>query len=142
MLRVSFFIALLLVTSVSRGADEIPKATRFIDGEKTTFPDKSIPEGIELLVAVLDNCHETSDGTVRYAADELKKARDGDRVEWTFPKPLRVEVRGKKLVLSEVVFAGGAFWLRCGDEIHRFTKYTHDKMKPFEEWYRQTLPRD
>jgi hypothetical protein len=51
-------------------------------------------------------------------------------------------VLNKKLVVSEVVFADGVFWLVCGNGVERCTKFTFDKMTPFREWYRQTLPAD
>jgi hypothetical protein len=134
-------LALLFAPSECPG-DDLPKATRAIEGSKTTFPEKSIPEGVKALVGALESCHTRSDETVKYAVDDLKKARKGDHVRFLFPKPLGVEVLGKKLDVSEAVFADGVFWLLCGEEVVRCTKYEYDKMKRFQEWYRPTLPAD
>jgi hypothetical protein len=134
--------AALFVATTCLRADEPPKATRVIDGTKTTFPARSIPEGVKALTGVLESCHDLSDGTIKYTADDLKKAQKGDHVRFVFPRPLGVEVLNRQLVVSEVVFAGGVFWLVCGNDVERCTKYTFDKMTPFREWYRQTLPPD
>lgn len=137
-------VVLLLATSCL-GADKWPKAVRVIDGTKTTFPRKAIPRGVILLSDVLESCHDmdrTSDGTAPYTPTVLKKAKKRDHVRFLFPKPLKVTILGKKLDVSEAVFAKGAFWLVCGKLIVRCTKYTHDKWTPFLKWYRQTLPAD
>ena len=143
-MRYASAVAVLFVTTACLGADEPPKATRVIEGpkSKTTFPAKSIPEGVKLLTGVLESCHDMSDGTVKYTADDLKKAQKGDHVQFVFPKPLKVEVLGKKLEVSEAVYAEGVFWLICGKDFVRCTKYTYDKMDQFREWYRQLLPAD
>jgi hypothetical protein len=130
--------AAMLVAQGSR-ADDLPKATRVIEGAKTTFPEKSLPEGVKAFVGVLESCSDMSDGTVQYTADDLKKARKGDHVSLVFAKPLAVTVLGKRLEVSEAVFANGVFWLLCGKEVVRCTKYEYDKMERFQEWYRQTL---
>lgn len=134
--------AALFVASACFGAEEPPKAARVIEGAKSTFPAKSIPKGVKLLRGVLESCHNMSDGTVKYTADDLKKAQKGDHVRFVFPKPLKVEVLGKKLQVSEAIYADGVFWLACGNDVVRCTKYTFDKMDQFQEWYRQTLPAD
>jgi hypothetical protein len=134
--------AALLVATACLGADELPKATRMIEGAKTTFPAKSISEGVKALTGALESCHDMSDGTIRYTVADLKKARKGDHVRFVFPKPLGVEVLEKKLEVSEAVYADGVFWLVCGKDVVRCTKYTFDKMDRFREWYRQPLPAD
>jgi hypothetical protein len=115
---------------------------RVIEGTKTTFPANSIPEGVKALSGALESCHARSDGTVRYTSDDLKKAKKGDHVRFEFTRPLPVEILGKKLEVSEAVFAAGVFWLVCRQDVVRCTKYEFAKMKPFGEWYRQTLPAD
>jgi hypothetical protein len=121
---------------------EGPKATRVIEGSKSTFPTRSIPEGVKLLTRALESCHVISDGTVTHSADDMKRAQIQNHVHFLFPTPLRVKVLGKNLAVSEAVVASGVFWLRCGNEVVRCTKYTHDKMQPLHDWYRQTLPAD
>lgn len=124
------------------GVIEGPKATRVIEGPETTFPTRSIPEGVKLLTGALESCHDMSDGTVEYSVDNMKLARVQDHVRFVFPEPHRVKVGRKNLAVSEAVFANGVFWLLCGNEVVRCTKYTHDKIGPFQDWYRQTLPAD
>ena len=133
-MRYASAVAVLFVTTACLGADEPPKATRVIEGSKTTFPAKSIPEGVKLLTGVLESCHDMSDGTVKYTADDLKKAQKVDHVRFVFRKPLKVEVLGEKLEVSEAVCADGVFWLVCGKDVVRCTKYTYDKMDRFREW--------
>jgi hypothetical protein len=132
---------LLLVTTTCPGADERAKATRVIEGVKTTFPARSIPKGVTALVGVLESCSSVSDSTIPYTPDELKKARKGDHVRFVFSRPLKVEVGGKKVAVSEAVYAKGVFWLASGNNVVRCTKYTI-KMDRFRAWYRQTLPAD
>jgi hypothetical protein len=136
----SLATASLLVATTCLGADEPPTATRVLDGTKTTFPAKAVPDGTKALAGVLGSCHTLSDGTVRYTADDLKKARTGDHVRFEFAKPLAVKILGTALDVSEAVYADGVFWLVCGTDVVRCTKYEFDKMDRFREWYRQTLP--
>ena len=130
--------AILVATSFLH-AEGPPKATRVINGKKSTFPDKSIRDGVKALAGAIESCHSASDGTVKYTAEDLKKAQEGDHVRFVFSHPLAVDVLDKELDASEVVFAKGVFWLVCAKEIVRCTKYEHEKMKLFEDWYRQTL---
>ena len=51
MIRFASILAILVAATLCRAADETPKATRVIEGAKTTFPDKSTPEGVKRLVA-------------------------------------------------------------------------------------------
>ena len=140
----SAIVASLFVAAacLAGSVDDTPRATRVIDGTKSTFPEKSIPEGVKALTAVLESCHNISDGTVRYTADDVKKAQKGDHVRFVLPKPVKVEILGKKLEVTEVVYADGVFWLACGKDVVRCAKYTHDKMEQFRQWYRQLLPAD
>jgi hypothetical protein len=141
-MRYALVIGALLVATACPAADGLPKATRVIEGQKTTFPESVLPEGVKVVVAALESCSDVSDGTVRYTPDDLKKARQNDHVSLVFPRALGVTVAGKKLEVSEVVYADGVFWLLCGNEAVRCTKYEHRKFEPFREWYRQTLPAD
>lgn len=130
----------LFVATACFGADEPPKATRVIEGTTAVFPTKSVPDGVKRLTGVLDSCHDISDGTIQYTADDLKKAQKSDHVRFVFSKPLSVKLRGKKLDVSEAIYADGVFWLVCGKDIVRCSKYTHDKWDPFLKWYRQMFP--
>lgn len=94
------------------------------------------------MIGALESCHSISDGTVKYSTDELKKARKGDHVWLVFARPIEVEVLEKKLKVSEAVFADGVFWLLCGNDVVRCTKYEFDNMEPFRQWFRQLLPVD
>src|SRR5262245_30600506 len=109
---ITLAVAALLAAQTCR-ADDLPKATRFIEGQKTTFPEKSLSEGVKALAGALESCHTLSDGTIKYTADDLKTAREGDHVSFVFAKPLGVEVLNRNLEVSEAVFAKGVFWLRC-----------------------------
>jgi hypothetical protein len=134
--------AVLLVATVGHAAEELPKATRVIEGSRTTFPEKTLADGAKTLAAALESCHDLSDGTIQYSPHELTKAQQGDHVRFVFSKPLGVTVLDTKLAVSEAVFANGVFWLMCGKEVVRATKYEYDKMTRFQAWYRQTLPAD
>ncbi len=130
----------ILAATACFGADKSPKATRVIDGTKTTFPAKSVPEGAVALAGLLESCHTLNDGTVKYTADDLKKAQTGDHVRFVFPKSLKVAILGKPLDVSETVYADGVLWLVSGTDVLRCSKYEFDKYDRFLEWYRQTLP--
>ncbi len=103
--------------NVKIGADDSPKATRVLEGSKTTFPAKSVPEGVKLLIGVLESCHDISDETVNYSTEDLKKAQKGDHLPFVFPKPIKCEVLEKKLGVSEAIYAKGVFWLVCGKDV-------------------------
>ena len=132
-----------------QGADAPPKdsgrtlegktsASRTLEGNTTQFPANSIAEGVKATVAVLESC--SSSDAEGYTAADLKKALLGDHVRLVFAKPVTVMVLHDKLEVSEVVYAAGVFWLRCGDKVVRTSKYRFEKWKPFEAWFRQTLP--
>jgi hypothetical protein len=137
----SSLVFLLLLLPAALCAAE-PKATRFLEGDKTTFPAKSMDEGVRVLIAALKSCHDMSDGTVMYSAEDLKKAQSGEHVRFEFPEPREVTILGEELIVSEVVFAKGVFWIVNGTDVVRCTKYTFDKFEPFRKWYQQTLPVD
>jgi hypothetical protein len=140
--------ATLLVATAAVCAEDLPKAARVIDGNKTTYPEKTIRDGVRALRDVLEACHYMGDSRfengkeIKYAADDVSKAQKGDHVRFVFSKPLLVDVLDKELDATEVVFANGAFWLVCGKTVWRCSKYEHEKMLVFEKWYRQTLPVD
>jgi hypothetical protein len=140
-------VALMVVTASIR-AEDLPKATRVIDGKKTTYPDKTIRDGVRALRDVLEACHTLGDSRfengkeIKYTAEDVKKAQKGDHVRFVFSKPLLVDVLEKELDATEVVFANGAFWLVCKTGVMRCSKYEYEKMKKFEDWYRQTLRPD
>jgi hypothetical protein len=133
-------VAALLVATACVGAEELQKATRVIEGKKTTFPAMTTPEGVKALTGVLESCIAMGDGS--NTVDDLKKAQKGDHVRFVFSKPLKVEIMRKKLEVSEAVYGKGVFWLLCGKDVFWCSKYTPDKWTPFEKWYRQSLPAD
>jgi hypothetical protein len=140
--------AVLLALAASVSADDSPKATRVIDGRKTTFPAKTIRDGEKALSEVLEACHTIGDRRfengkeIKYTADDVKQAQKGDHVRFVFPKPIDVTVLGNDMEVSEAVFVNGAFWLVYGKDVARCSKYEHEKMQVFEKWYRQPLPID
>ena len=123
---------------------------RYLSHQDALKPALTVAENLAFFAALwggavagaLESCHDMSGGTVPYSADDLKKARKGDHVSLVFTKSLEVKVLGRKLEVSEVVFADGVFWLLCGNEVVRCTKYESDKMDRFQKWHRQTLPVD
>ena len=140
----SVFTALIMAP-VGLAADGIPKASRVIEASKTTFPAESIPAGVKLLTGLLESClyaDDAVDGTAQDTIDKLTKARNGDHVQFVFPKPLIVSVLNREVEVSRVIHSDGSFWLVCGKDVVRCAKYTHDKWEPFHQWYRQTLPAD
>lgn len=146
MRTVATVTAMFLVT-VSLSADEPAKAVRVIEEALTTFPAKSVPEGVEVLTGVVESCHYLSDGTLekaaKYTIDEVTAARKGDHVRFVFAEPLKLDVLGEKFEVSEVIFADASgFWLVSEESIVRCTKYKHDRWEPFLKWYHQTLPVD
>jgi len=140
--------AALTMATTAICAEDLPKVTRVIDGRKTTYPEKTIRDGVRALSDVLEACHYLADSRfengkeIQYTADDVKTAQKGDHVRFVFSKLLLVDVLDKELDVSEAVFANGAFWLVCKKGVVRCSKYEHDKMDRFEKWYRQTLPTD
>jgi len=140
--------AAILVATASVCADEPPAATRVIDGTKSTYPAKSVRDGVRALTDVLETCHYLAESRfengkeIKYTADDVKKAQKGDHVRFVFSKPLLVDVLNKELDASEVVFANGAFWVVSKKDVLRCSKYEYELMKRFEDWYRQVLPPD
>jgi hypothetical protein len=137
-------VSVLLFTGMCHGADDPPKASRKLEGRTTPFPAKTIAEGVKVTISVLESCHSLDDGTrnggnLAYSTANLKKAQEGDHLRFEFPKPVKVKILDKTYEVSEVVFADGAFWLRCGDKVVRSTKYEFAKSKAFVEWFRQAL---
>lgn len=130
-------VTAFLVSEV-RGADDTASATAILDGKKMRFPAGEIAAGIQATIALLESCHDLSDNTVKYTADDLKKAQKGDHVRLVFAKAVAVTVLGEKLKVSEVVFTQplntGVFWLRCGERVVRCTKYEFEKEKDFIAW--------
>ena len=136
--------AALLVAAASICAEEPAKATRVIDGMKTTFPDKTIRDGVKMLTDVLEACHYIAGSRfengkeIKYSAEDVKNAQKGDHVRFVFARPIDITVLGNDFEVSEVVFANGAFWLVYDKNVVRCIKYEYEKMKKFEDWYRQT----
>ena len=50
---------LLFVATACYGADDVPKVTRKLDGHTTTFPAKSIAEGLKATIGAIESCHST-----------------------------------------------------------------------------------
>jgi hypothetical protein len=146
MLRFAGPMLMLCLTACCLLAAEKPTAIRLIEGEKTTFPEKAMPEGVKALRAVLESCHDINDETLTHTVQEIedaKKAAAADEyIEFLFPQAIEVEVLENKLQVSEAVYAKGVFWVISGKDVMRCTKYEFDKMERFRKWYRQTLPVD
>jgi hypothetical protein len=148
-MRFTLVPVLLFLAAVCQGADdsrkvssrtveEKPMASRRLEGDTSQFPANSLVEGVKATVAVLESCHSSDAET--YTAAGLKKAQQGDHVRLVFPKPITVTVLRDEFDVSEVVYADGVFWLRCGAKVVRSTKYEFEKWRPFESWFRQLLP--
>jgi hypothetical protein len=134
---------LVFVAATCYGADEVEKATRKLDGEKTTFPAMTITEGLKAMIGAIESCSASTWGVKKpFELADLEKAQKGDHVRFVFSKPITLTVMRDKVEVSEVVFSAGAFWLRTGKKVLYCSKYQHEKMKTFETWYRQTLPVD
>ncbi|HJZ90516.1 MAG TPA: hypothetical protein VKE40_06555 [Gemmataceae bacterium] len=126
-----------------KAADDEPKVTRRLDGDKYTFPAKTVEEGTKALIAAIESCHSSDwveENPPAYADPE--KAQKGDHVRFVFKKPITVTVLTDRLEVTEAIFANGAFLLRADGKVMRSTKYEFQKMKPFLDWYGQTLPVD
>jgi hypothetical protein len=136
---------LLFVTTACHAADEVT-ASGTLDGKKVQFPAKSVAEGVKATIALLESCHSISDGTIAYTVADVKNARQGDHVRLVFAKPVTVTVLRNKLKVSELVFTQplntGVFWLRCGNQVVRCTKYEYQKEKRFVAWRRQARAAD
>ena len=102
-------VAALFVATACVGAEELQKATRMIEGTKTTFPAMTTPDGVKALTGALESCSTMDDRANQYTADDLKKAQKGDHVRFVFSKPLKVEIMRKKLEVSEAVYADGSW---------------------------------
>ncbi len=50
-----------------------PKASATLDGKKCKFPETGIADGVKATTALLESCHDKSEGT----AADLKKAQMG-----------------------------------------------------------------
>lgn len=145
-MRIILALLMLVLTAASLSAEEKATAVRFIEGEKTTFPAKVIPEGVKALRGVLESCHDISDDSVTYTVQDIedakKKAAADEYVEILLPQAIAVDVLDSKLQVSEAVYAKGVFWVISGKDVMRCTKYEFAKMDRFQKWYRQTLPVD
>ena len=147
-MRFTRVAVLLFLAAVCQGADDPPKASsrtlegkttasRRLEGSTTQFPANSLAEGVKATVAVLESC--SSSDAEGYTAADLKRALLGVHVRLVFLKPIAVMVLRDKFEVSEVVYADGVFWLRCGAKVVRSSKYEFEKWKPFEAWFRQAL---
>src|SRR5262249_23632009 len=132
-MRFAPVLALLFVTTASRGAENPPTATRVIEGKKTTFPVKTVAEGVKVAIAALESCHSTAwMGGRPPTLQDLEQAWKGDHVRFVFAKPIMVSVLGDKIEITELVYSEKVgFLVRSGDKVVRGTKYEHDKMDRF-----------
>jgi hypothetical protein len=116
-------------------ADAPPKATGLREDKKLTFSAKGIPDGAKATLAMLESCHSSDwAGPKAPAHADLKKAQEKDHIRLVFAKPVKVRVKDDTIEISELVFDGGAFWIRSGDKVIRRTKYLYDKEKAFDAW--------
>lgn len=138
-MRFTLISITLLVATVGRGADDAVKGSGRIDGEKVRFPAKSMEEGVQAAVGLLESCHDAAMDPKLITVADLEKAREGDHIRLVFPKPIKVIVIGKPFEMSELVLTQplntGVFWIRVqGDRVVRCTKYEFQKEEPFREW--------
>jgi hypothetical protein len=132
---------LLFAAATCQGADDAPMASRVVDGMKLPFDPKGVGEGVKATLALLESCHSAAwPGPKPPTSDDVKKVLEGDHVRLVFAKPITARVMNEKVEFSQLVFGAGAFWLRSGDKVLRYTKYEHGKWKAFQEWYRQIAP--
>jgi hypothetical protein len=129
-------VFLLVSATAVHGANDAPRATGIIEGQKVKFPEKGIAEGVKATVGLLESCCDES----LFQAAELQKARQGDHIRLVFPTPISVTVMRDKLDVSEVIFSRGVFWLQSRNTFRRYSKYRFEKVKPFEEWRQQAQP--
>jgi hypothetical protein len=145
-MRIVIALLILVISASCLCAEEKASAVRFLEGVKTTFPAKVMPEGVKALRGVLESCHDISDDSVTYTVQDIedakKKTTADEYVEILLPQAIAVEVLDSKLHVSEAVYAKGVFWVISGKDVMRCTKYEFDKMDRFQKWYQQTLPVD
>jgi hypothetical protein len=140
-MRLVLIPVLLLAAAPSRGADDAPKASRIVDGMALPFDPKGVADGVKATLALLESCHSDDwSGPNPPTVDDVTKVLRGDHVRVVFAKPITVRVLNEKVEFSELVFGAGAFWLRSGDKVLRYTKYEHDQYKLFQTWHRQPPP--
>jgi hypothetical protein len=140
-MRLTLIPVLLFAASTCRGADDAPKASRIVDGMALPFDPKGVAAGVQATLALLESCSsEAWPGPKPPTADDVNKVLQGDHVRVVFAKPVTVKVLNEKVEFRELVFGAGAFWLRSGEKVVRYTKYEHDKFKPFHAWHRQPPP--
>jgi hypothetical protein len=134
--------AVVLLTANACWAEDAPKASGTLDGKTVKFPEKSVADGVEATVGLLESCHSES----VYQADEFKKALQGDFIRLVCAKPITARVNNEQIEFSELVFRlpmnTGVFWVRTGDKWRRYSKYEVDKEKPFAAWLREAQPAD
>ena len=76
---------LIVVLAVqAHGGDEVAKVSATLAGKKLRFSEKGVAEGVKTTTALLESCHNRSEG----AEDDIKKALQGDRVRLVFAKPV------------------------------------------------------
>lgn len=136
-MRYSFLLVVLVFAAEARGAGDGVRASATLDGQKVSFPEKGIADGVKATIALLKSCHSLSEGT----AADLKAAQAGDHVRLIFEKPITVTVLDKKLHVSELVLTQplntGVFWVRSGGNVVRCTKYEPQKEHDFVTWRNQ-----
>jgi hypothetical protein len=141
-MRTVLVVALVLVTAAACRAEDTPKASGILEGQKVKFPEKVIADGVKATVGLLESCSDHS----LYDADELKKAKQGDHIRLVFPKPITVRVVNEEVEVSELVFRlptnTGVFWLRSGEKWGRYSKYQVQKEEPFRAWLGEAEPAD
>jgi hypothetical protein len=136
-LRNIFLVALPLLTAATCRAEDSAKATGVLEGKKVKFSEKSVADGVNATVDLLESCHDKS----LYQADELTKALKGDHIRLVFARPKTAEVVNEKIEFSELVFRlpmnTGVFWVRSDGKWRRYSKYELQKEKPFMAWLRE-----
>ncbi len=138
-MRVALIPVLVLFGTVARAAEDPPKATWTVEGNTYEFAKEGMKDGVKVVFAFLGSCStETAPRTgTGYTSDDLKKARAGEHFHLVFGKAQLVEVMGKPVEVTELVFSSGAIWVRSEKQIRRFAKYDFRKWQAFDTWLRE-----
>jgi hypothetical protein len=141
-MRTVLVVTLVLVTAVACRAEDTPKASGILEGQRVKFPEKGIADGVKATVGLLESCTDSS----VFEADELKRAKEGNHIRIVFAKPITVHVVNEDVEVSELVFRlptnTGVFWLRSGEKWSRYSKYRVQKEEAFRAWLGEAEPAD
>ena len=128
------FVGMLLIAGLAQGAEERVTAVISLDGKKQPIAEKEMAPGVKATVTLLESCTDVSPGTIT----DLTRAQAGNHIRFHFPSPIKVNIAGESLSVSEIVLTQplntGVFWLRSGDKVIRCTKYQFKKLEAYQAW--------